>query len=275
MELPGSSDPETALWKQPCHSDYSGLAIREALRLTGERRSFNQPVRWHVVVPCHNYAAYLEECVRSIVVNEADSLVTIVDEASTDGSRDLAHTLAARYGGIRVIELQENSGPAVAINRGIGSADSVFVVRLDADDRIGPHYLRAAGAVLTAGADVANPDALLFGDEVGRWPVPGRVTLAMLLKRNPVHCASAFRRTCWERAGGFDERIPDWEDYEFWIRVASGGARIHRVPGDHFYYRQHTGSRSRSDIDRAETQRYLDDKHAGLHAQSARAAALR
>jgi GT2 family glycosyltransferase len=143
--------------------------------------------------------------------------------------------------------------------------DSAFVVRLDGDDRIGPGYLEAANSVLSTGADVANPDAILFGDQVSRWPVPARVTMPVLLRKNLVHCAAAFRRSYWSDVGGFDETLPMWIDYDFWIRLAEHGARIHKVPGDHFFYRRHSGSLSRRNSDSSEIRQRLRAKHSSLY----------
>jgi len=65
-----------------------------------------------------------------------------------------------------------------------------------------------------------------------------------VLKKNHVHCCAAFRRSYWELVRGFDEQMPQWDDYDLWIRLAAGGARIHRLAGDHFYYRKHGPSLS-------------------------------
>jgi GT2 family glycosyltransferase len=264
-ELPGHSDPASALWLQPHHTELSALATREALRLSRERHRPHIPVRWHIVITCRDYGRYLEECVRSAVINEADCQVTIVDDGSTDDSQEVARDLAQRYGGVATLQLRRPLGPGGAANRGIASRDSVFVVRLDADDLLGPRYLREADAVLAAGADVANPDAILFDQEVSRWPVPPLVQLPTLLVNNRVHCASAFRRGLWAQVGGFDEGMDAWEDYEFWIRLAAAGARIRCVPGDHFFYRRHAGSRSETAGDTRHLQRYLRTKHQTLY----------
>jgi hypothetical protein len=270
QQLPGHSDPATALWKQPEHAELSALAVREALRLTRERHRPHLPPRWHVVITCHNQGRYLEECVRSVVRNEADCIVTIVDDASTDSSAGVTHDLASRYGGMQALTLDRNVGPAAAVNQGIAPYDSVFVVRLDADDRVGPTYLRRADEVLRGGADVANPDAILFGLTTGRWAVPPTVDLPMLLERNRVHCAAAFRRGLWAQVGGFDENLRRWLDYDFWIRLAAAGARIRAVPGDHFFYRQHDASLSRQPADVAVLRQRLREKHSDLYRSSTR-----
>lgn len=122
--------------------------------------------------------------------------------------------------------------------------ESEFAVMLDSDDLIGSDYLHEAEKRLSAGADVVNPDAVLFGDTQESWVVPETTTLEMLLQRNTVHCSSAFRRHFWTRVGGVDEHIPSWEDYHFWIRLAAAGARVIGIHGNHFFHRRHADSRS-------------------------------
>lgn len=241
-QLPGSSDPETALWLQPDHAEKTALATREALRLSRQRHRPYLPVRWNVVITSFDYGRYLAECVRSVLANEADCVITIVDDGSTDDTLAVAGDLAERYGGIDVISSPANRGPSTAANAGIAAADSAFVIRLDGDDRVGPEYLRRADSVLAGGADIANPDAILFGDENDRWTVPDQVSLQMLLQHNSIHCAAAFRRSLWAEVGGFDESRKRAMDYDLWIRMLRVGARARRVPGDHFYYRRHPGS---------------------------------
>jgi GT2 family glycosyltransferase len=205
--------------------------------------------------------------VESVLRNEVDCLVTIVDDGSTDDTASIAEALASRYGGVSCIRLQRRTGPSGAANRGIGSQDSVFVVRLDADDKIGARYLKQADALLSGDADVANPDAVLFGEQSGTWAVPPKVDLRMMLERNRVHCAAAFRRGLWSQVGGFDEDLTQWMDYDFWIRVVAAGARVRALPGEHFFYRLHARSLSARGAAPGDLQRRLEAKHEALFAR--------
>ena len=271
VHLDGHSTPGLALWRDAGHREATSLAVGRALRLVRERRHPHLPVPWHVVIPCHNYARFLPEAVASVLQNDADYAVTIVDDASKDETPQVAAELCARYEHLAYLRFDENRGPGAALNRAIAATDSVFVVQLDADDRIGPDYLYDAAQVLARGADVANPDAILFGERAARWAVPQQTTLRMLLVRNTVHCAAAFRRGYWAQIGGYDESMSGWQDYEFWIRMAAAGARIRRVAGDHFFYRKHGPSRAaRSGAHRSALRAYIERKHAPLFEPPAR-----
>jgi glycosyltransferase involved in cell wall biosynthesis len=209
----------------------------------------------------------LGEAIESVLANDVPSIVCIVDDASTDETPEIAAEFARRHSRIQYLRNETRRGQAGSLNRAIASLEAEFVVNLDADDRIGPHYLSDAGRILAGGADVVNPDAILFGDRDERWIVPETTSLLMLLERNSVHCASAYRRRLWLEVGGIDEQIPFWVDYEFWIRLAAAGAQIQGLHGDHFFYRVHEGAMTHSaNRVKHELRHYLRRKHAALYA---------
>jgi hypothetical protein len=215
--LDGHSTPGIALWCDPGYKRLTSLAIRQALRLLRLRRNPAAPAPWNVVIPCHNYGRYLRGAVGSVMASDADYEIHIVDDASDDETFEVAANLSRQHPHVRYLRNEERRGPSYSRNRGIAASESEFVVLLDADDQIGPNYLFEAGRRFLRGADVVNPDAVLFGDASERWVVPEVTTLNMLLQRNFVHCSSAFRRKLWSQVGGMDEQVPCWEDYYFWF----------------------------------------------------------
>jgi hypothetical protein len=255
----------SALWREPQHEQLKAYAVSQGLRMLRLRQTPAPPAPWNVVITCHNYGAFLREAVDSVLANDVDYEIHIVDDCSSDETPEVAADLAERHPHVRYLRNPQRCGPGYSRNRGIAAADSEFVVLLDADDRIGADYLFDAGRLLEQGADVVNPDAVLFGARRARWPVPEVTTLEMLLERNHVHCCAAFRRSLWSEVDGIDEQMPCWMDYDFWIRVAATGAQIWGLQGDYFFYHQHGDSlSSRAQALRDEVRDYLLRKHAGL-----------
>jgi hypothetical protein len=268
--LDGHSDP-IALWRDPQHQQHKAYAVCLTLRFLRLKSNPLLPVPWNVVITCHNYGQYLHEAVESVLNNDADYEICIVDDGSTDETPEIANHLAGRYPHIRYVPNGEQRGAGHSRNRGIAALDSEYVVLLDADDRLGPNYLFQACQHLRDGADVINPDAILFGTRQARWTVPEVTTLEMLLERNFVHCCAAFRRSLWQQVGGIDETMPCWMDYDFWIRLAAAGARIRRLEGDHFFYRQHGASLSNTARElRQDLRQYLASKYGDLLENTAR-----
>ena len=48
-----------------------------------------------IVVPCYNYGRYLRQCVNSILVQDVDLNVDIIDDASTDDTESVGSALAS------------------------------------------------------------------------------------------------------------------------------------------------------------------------------------
>jgi len=264
--LPLDSTRGISLYLEKNHNFYIALAIRKALSCKRKQCKHPFPVTWNVVITCKDYGQYLEESVLSVLQNKADYIVTIVDDGSTDDTIKICKKLINKYPFINCIRNEQIMGVGYARNQGLAATESIYAVLLDADDKIGSEYLYEAEKLLRTGIDVVNPDAILFGINKIRWEVPEKVSLKMQLERNHVHCCAAFRRSYWAEVGGIDDQMHHWQDYEFWIRMAAAGARIQKVPGDHFFYRKHGISKSSgSQIKRQTLKEFIRNKHPHLY----------
>ena len=86
-------------------------------------------MKFSIVIPVHNGSATLTATLESVARLEgADREVIVVDDASTDGTAELA-----RGHGARVIVLEENAGPATARTRGAEAATGEVVLFTDDD----------------------------------------------------------------------------------------------------------------------------------------------
>ena len=76
-----------------------------------------------VIVPVYNVRSYLEKCFDSIARQSYRNLeIILVNDGSTDGSRDLCEELARQDSRVRVIH-KENGGLGSARNAGIDAAN--------------------------------------------------------------------------------------------------------------------------------------------------------
>ena len=102
-----------------------------------------------VVIPVHNGAGTLDECLGAILGDGIEGLeIIMVDDGSTDGSKDIAE----RHGA-RVVVMEGRHGPAACRNRGAHEATGDVVVFLDADIRVRPGTITAL-AERACGPDV-------------------------------------------------------------------------------------------------------------------------
>ncbi len=110
-----------------------------------------------MVVIGYNDRANLPTAIRSVLDQTLHHLeVIVVDDASTDGSADVAEGIAAGDARVRVVRLPANSGGcSIPRNTGLDAARAPYVMFLDSDDRYDRHACK--NLLLTAertGADV-------------------------------------------------------------------------------------------------------------------------
>jgi glycosyltransferase involved in cell wall biosynthesis len=91
------------------------------------------PACLSVVVPVYNEAATLAEVVGKLLNVPCLFEIIIVDDCSTDGTADVARTLAAKHSEVRVVRLQRNSGKTAALRTGFALTTGTVVIVQDAD----------------------------------------------------------------------------------------------------------------------------------------------
>jgi glycosyltransferase involved in cell wall biosynthesis len=230
-----------------------------------------------VVIPCFDQGEYLEGALVSVFEQTLDSFeIVVVDDGSTD-----PETVATIDGidlpRVRVVR-QENRGLPAARNAGMALARGRYLVPLDADDELAPHFLADLVAVLEvdAAAGFAHCWAELFGDQDALWVTRPFNPYQELLSNSVVGCV-VMRRDAWEAVGGYDESmIHGNEDWDLWIRLTAAGWGQAEVPVPLFRYRKHGVSMSVATEARYEQARVeMVRRHPGLYEAEALAATKR
>lgn len=110
--------------------------------------------RLSVVVPVYNVRPYLRDCLDSLAAQALQDFdVVLVDDGSTDGSVELARTIARSHKGWRVLQT-DRRGPGGARNHGVEAAQGEFLAFLDSDDLLPPHaYELMMSTLAESGSD--------------------------------------------------------------------------------------------------------------------------
>ena len=88
-----------------------------------------------IIMPLYNSEKFLSSSIESVVKQTYKNWeLIIVDDRSTDNSLQKAIEYMKKDNRIKIIKLQENSGPAIARNTGIEAANGKFIAFLDSDD---------------------------------------------------------------------------------------------------------------------------------------------
>lgn len=209
-----------------------------------------------IVITSYNYAQYVGEAIESCLNQTIKPKeILVIDDGSTDGTYDVLDLF--RDHPLVSITHQQNQGVAAARNNGISQATSPYIICLDADDRLSPYYIeallpamkqdRGLGIAYT-GLGFIHPDGQSISP--GRWPIAFDWEIQSRGGVPPSNCipaAAMFRKSMWERAGGYRQEYAPGEDAEFWTRGLSVGFSARKVMDDPFFhYRAHTGSASRT-----------------------------
>lgn len=94
-----------------------------------------------VIITNYNYACFLEETIKSVLNQTYKDLeIIIVDDGSTDESRTVIDSYAAKYDSIKKI-YTENKGQLGAFNLGYSLSKGDIICTLDSDDQYYPHMV--------------------------------------------------------------------------------------------------------------------------------------
>jgi glycosyltransferase involved in cell wall biosynthesis len=86
-----------------------------------------------VVIPCYNERATVAEIIRRVHAAAPDAEIVVVDDGSTDGSRDVLQSLNGLHPPVRVLLHKQNGGKGAALQTGIQAATGDIILIQDAD----------------------------------------------------------------------------------------------------------------------------------------------
>ena len=202
--------------------------------------------RLSVVTPSYNQGQFLEQTIRSVLLQGYPALeYLVVDGGSTDGSKSVIERYAPWLD--RWVS-ERDAGQADAINKGFGWATGTWLNWINSDDWFAPDALaRLAPHLGPAGPDVVYGTAVFTDADGGdRRPYEtGPFSLDGLLARNFIgQPATFFRRDLVVRHGPLRPSLKFILDYELWVRWAMAGATFAHEPDLLAYYRLHGTSKS-------------------------------
>jgi hypothetical protein len=214
-----------------------------------------------VVIPCYRYGAVLPTAVRSVLDQPGvDVRVLVIDDASGDGSADVARELAAVDSRVEVWEHETNKGHIATYNEGLlGWASADYCALLSADDALTPGALKRAADLMDAHPEVG----FVYGRPLhwdGSSPLPPARTESQgwtvykgrswLRRRFEVGdgCITSpevvVRTSLQQKIGGYDPELPHTGDIEMWMRFALHADVGYLRGVDQAYYRVHGSNMS-------------------------------
>lgn len=189
-----------------------------------------------IIIPCYNYEKYVGRAIQSAINQTYAYLenIIVVDDGSTEDIKSVVSEFSQKDNRVKYIR-QDNSGVAIARNKGIEQCGSKYICCLDADDSLEPQYLGVCISALENDNSVGmaytrlritDRTGELSAKKASKWPSEFDFDL-QLQAQNQVPTACVFRRGAWERLGGYRARFAPkgcgTEDANLWLRMGAIG----------------------------------------------------
>lgn len=199
--------------------------------------------RVSVILPFYNSEHTLDRAVQSIHEQDFEDFeCLLVDNNSTDRSREVAEGWARRDGRFRVIT-EARQGVMFASNKGAEKSQGAYLARMDSDDwaypcRLGlqvefldrnPDFGAVAGKVRHLGDAARTGGFRRFVDWSNSLETPDEISLRRFIEAPVVNPSAMWRRETMANHGMYLSG-PFPEDYEMWLRWLDQGVKIAKVP---------------------------------------------
>ena len=219
-----------------------------------------------VFIPCYNAEKYISETIDSLIKQTfKDFKILVIDDGSTDRSRDIVKQYAMQDHRILLVENEINRGIVYTRNRGLKLCDCEYIALMDADD-IAPLYrLDEEVRYLEKHPEIDAVGGLyqLIDEDGNELPTNLKPVLsdaairANMLFFNPIVNGSMMfrRKVAVDNEIIYRESNRTLEDYRFWSEFLIYG-RINNINKILQYYRV-----SRTSISRKTQREELDKRN--------------
>lgn len=207
-----------------------------------------------IIIPIYNTEKYIRECLDSLLKENVDIEIIIINDGSTDNSSEIIKEYLGK-GNIKYF-YQENSGVSKARNLGISKATGDYIMFLDSDDYIKKGALKLINEKISK----YNPDCIIYGHE--KFNDQGTISIENLdfLEEDRIYsskeilkyvlnlrirgyiCDKIFKRTIWVNNNIYFDSKKYCEDWYPTTLCIEKSENIVAIKDDLYCYRQHKES---------------------------------
>jgi teichuronic acid biosynthesis glycosyltransferase TuaG len=201
-----------------------------------------------IIIPVYNCEKYIEECIKSALRQTVRCEVIVVNDGSTDGTHDICKQIE----GITYL-IKPNGGTASALNCGIRNSHCKWIHWLSADDVLYPDAIEVmykeisetpnnGNYIFYSDYDIIDSDGNIIGEFIEplhrNFSTKEERFNELLGNYYGNGSSSMIPKSLFERIK-FDETIPYFEDYDFWLHAMDIGMDLKLVSKKTLKYRRH------------------------------------
>jgi glycosyltransferase involved in cell wall biosynthesis len=198
-----------------------------------------------VIIPCFKYDEFLKEAIDSVLNQTYKGVEIIVIDDCSPNDIKISIEDYITNGLVKFIRLEQNKGTGGARNVGIGNAVGKYIVTLDADDILPPHFIEQCLSKIQDHTCVIHSDVEFIDNKCNllKHVQPERQSSKYkelhpyyVLHGNGLWQTIMFTKEMWLITGGYSEErdLGMQEDWDFNIALVYHGANL--IFSDTFYY---------------------------------------
>lgn len=214
-----------------------------------------------VLLPARNAESTVARAVESLLEGTLRELrVLAVDDGSTDRTREVLQSLAARDSRVEVLD-GGGRGLVAALQLALSQATSPYVARMDADDEALPGRLEASVVALEADSHLAgvgtgvelfrddqpvSPSLQAYASWLNSLTTAEALWKARFIESPLCHPSVCLRREPLVATGGWEHGdFP--EDYALWMKLLHAGYGLRNLPEVLLRWRDSSSRLTRTD----------------------------
>ncbi len=178
-----------------------------------------------IAVPFYNSEKYLAMAIHSVINQSYKKWeLILIDDGSTDKSKNIAEDFAKNDERIRLISDGLNKGLAVRLNESINLSNGLYYLRMDADDIMFPDRVQKQIAFLEEHPeiDVVGTSAVIIGENNEilfgmKGPMTAPEKRSDVINGNIFIHPSVAGRTAWFKEHPYDDSKRRSQDFFLWL----------------------------------------------------------
>ena len=211
---------------------------------------FTRYMKISVIIPVRNRMNKLERCLRSITNQSLDFElyeVIVIDDNSTI---PIKNKLNFQVNNVKFLRNKKHLGLPASLNKGINFSKNELIVRLDSDDYCHKDrfktqinwLLKKKDNVLigSSGYMVDENDKIISKINLDHL-LDNKLKKKLIFKNYFLHSSTMFRKSYYNKVGGYNPYFKYTQDYELWSKLSKVG-HIKNLKKELIYLRQHRNS---------------------------------
>lgn len=192
--------------------------------------SKNQPLV-SVICLCHNQKKFVRQSIKSVFDQSYGNIeLIVVDDGSTDGSKDEIRSLLSKHEDVRFIDIRDNIGNTSAFNKGFSESNGQFIIDLAADDILLNNRIEKqvdffqtcddSTGVIYSDAQYINESGEILNTHfaINRYhPHEGDIYKELIRHFFIPPPTMMIKKAVFDELNGYDESLA-YEDFDFWVR---------------------------------------------------------